>query len=147
MTSQKTQRHTRSRKREWHMARRMTGPRKNTNRSRRRDLAQLVSVIYRKPARLLTHQWTAVSGFFALTLLFGGPGQIAASQDERQIATAKVDWGVFLPVGEGKAEVSLACSSCHDLRQVITQKKSCQLERHGQEDDLSVSGSRGQGRL
>jgi len=49
---------------------------------------------------------------------------MAASQDERQIATAKVDWGVFLPVGEGKAEVSLACSSCHDLRQVITQKKS-----------------------
>jgi hypothetical protein len=49
---------------------------------------------------------------------------LAASQDERQIATAKVDWGVFLPEGEGKAEVALACSSCHDLRQVITQKKS-----------------------
>jgi DNA uptake protein ComE-like DNA-binding protein len=80
-------------------------------------------VIYREPARLLTQEWAAVSGFFALTLLFGGPGPIAASQDEKQVATAKVDWGVFLPEGEGKSEVALACSSCHDLSQVITQKK------------------------
>lgn len=39
-------------------------------------------------------------------------------------ATEKVDWSVFLPEGDGKTEVALACTSCHDLTQVITQKKS-----------------------
>jgi len=39
-------------------------------------------------------------------------------------AKEKIDWSVFLPEGNGKAEVALACTSCHDLTQVITQKKS-----------------------
>ncbi|MBI3949896.1 MAG: helix-hairpin-helix domain-containing protein [Acidobacteria bacterium] len=37
---------------------------------------------------------------------------------------AKVDWSVFLPEGEGKGEVVLSCSSCHDLREIITLKKT-----------------------
>lgn len=35
-----------------------------------------------------------------------------------------IDWSVFLPDGEGKSLVMLSCSSCHDLTQVITQKKT-----------------------
>ena len=90
---------------------------------RGKDLARLARVIYPEAARLKTHRWAAVSGFFAIALLLGRPGPMTAFQDEKQIATAKIDWGIFLPEGDGKAEVALACSSCHDLRQVITQKK------------------------
>ena len=106
------------------MARRLTGQRKNTNRLRDKGLARLVSRIYAEPAQPLTIRWAAVSGFLVLALLVGRPEPTAALQDEKQMATAKIDWGVFLPEGEGKAEVALACSSCHDLRQVVTQKKS-----------------------
>jgi competence ComEA-like helix-hairpin-helix protein len=39
-------------------------------------------------------------------------------------AEEEVDWSVFLPAGEGRTEVVVSCVGCHDLRQVITQKKS-----------------------
>src|SRR5882672_682518 len=106
------------------MARRLTGPRRNTSRLRGEYRAPMVRVIFPEAARLKTRTWTAVSGLFALALLFGRPGPIAASQGEKQIATAKTDWSVILPEGDGRAEVALACASCHDLRQVITQKKT-----------------------
>jgi competence ComEA-like helix-hairpin-helix protein len=105
------------------MARLLKGPGKNTNRLRGKDHSRLVDEICPRSVRLLTLRSAAISGLFALALLFGTSGPMAASQDERPIATAKIDWGIFLPEGDGKAEVSLACSSCHDLRQVITQKK------------------------
>ena len=106
------------------MVRRSTGPRKTANRLRSIGFGRRVSMIYRESARLVTFNWAALSWFFALALLLVAPGPMSASQDDRRIATAKVDWSVFLPAGEGKAEVALACSSCHDLSQVITQKKS-----------------------
>ena len=105
------------------MARRLKGPGKNTNKLSGKDHSRLVDEIRPGSVRLLTLRCVVVSGLFALALLFGKAGPMAASQDEKPIATAKIDWGVFLPEGDGKAEVSLGCSSCHDLRQVITQKK------------------------
>lgn len=103
------------------MARRSTEPRKNTNRL---GFALPVSGIYRESASQETFKRLACTWLLTYVVLVGAPGPISASQEETRVATAKVDWSVFLPEGEGKAEVSLACASCHDLSQVITQKKS-----------------------
>ena len=103
--------------------RRLTGPRRNTNKLRREYGARLHRAIYPEAAPLKIHGWASASGLLALALLFGSSGPRAASQDEKQIATAKTDWSVLLPEGDGKAEVAVACASCHDLTQVITQKK------------------------
>ena len=43
---------------------------------------------------------------------------------KKNVAEDEVDWSVFLPEGEGRTEVVLSCTGCHDLRQVIVQKKS-----------------------
>lgn len=106
------------------MARRLKGPGKNTNRLSGKDHLRLDDEICPRSVRFLTLKCAAISGLFAVALLFGTVGPTVASQDERPSAAAKIDWGVFLPEGDGKAEVSLSCSSCHDLRQVITQKKN-----------------------
>jgi competence ComEA-like helix-hairpin-helix protein len=45
-------------------------------------------------------------------------------QEKKTVAEEEVDWSVFLPEGEGRTEVTLSCAGCHDLRQVIVQKKS-----------------------
>jgi len=55
---------------------------------------------------------------------FGGSSLAGAAHQSGGAAAEKVDWSVLLPEGNGKAEVALACTSCHDLTQVITQKKS-----------------------
>jgi competence ComEA-like helix-hairpin-helix protein len=34
------------------------------------------------------------------------------------------DWSLLLPEDEGKAEVTLACSNCHGLKQLLTLKKT-----------------------
>lgn len=57
----------------------------------------------------------------ALALL---PGRLALVATSQYNGPEKIDWTVFLPEGEGKIQVELACSRCHDLRQVITQKKT-----------------------
>lgn len=46
-----------------------------------------------------------------------------AQQLEDGGKASPIDWSVFLPEGEGKSLVMLSCTSCHDLTQVITQKK------------------------
>jgi competence ComEA-like helix-hairpin-helix protein len=46
------------------------------------------------------------------------------AQEKKHVAEGEIDWTVFLPEGEGRAEVMLSCAGCHDLRQVIVQKKS-----------------------
>ena len=46
------------------------------------------------------------------------------AQEKKHVAESEIDWTVFLPEGEGRAEVMLSCAGCHDLRQVIVQKKS-----------------------
>jgi competence protein ComEA len=54
-------------------------------------------------------------------------GEVAprnAFQDEKQKAAEEADWSALLPEGEGKTEVALACSNCHGLKQLITQKKT-----------------------
>jgi competence ComEA-like helix-hairpin-helix protein len=49
---------------------------------------------------------------------------IVYSQNDKNTLDEMVDWSVFLPEGEGRTEVVVSCVGCHDLRQVITQKKS-----------------------
>ncbi|HSE97322.1 MAG TPA: helix-hairpin-helix domain-containing protein [Blastocatellia bacterium] len=46
------------------------------------------------------------------------------SQNDKEAVEETVDWSVFLPEGEGRTEVALSCAGCHDLRIVLTQKKS-----------------------
>jgi competence ComEA-like helix-hairpin-helix protein len=53
-----------------------------------------------------------------------GPLQEANSGKTTKPDTPKVDWSALLPDGEGKSDVAVSCSSCHDLKQVIIQKKS-----------------------
>jgi competence ComEA-like helix-hairpin-helix protein len=52
------------------------------------------------------------------------PKPLPVSQGEKSAADDQIDWSVFLPDGEGRTEVTVSCAGCHDLRQVITQKKS-----------------------
>ena len=54
----------------------------------------------------------------------GSLRQEAKGRNAADADTAKVDWSALMPVGEGRADVAISCSSCHDLRQVIIQKKS-----------------------
>jgi len=61
--------------------------------------------------------------FFALALFIGSVSPQARSIGDKHLK-GKVDWSVFLPPGEGRAEVINACSGCHGLTQVITQNKN-----------------------
>ena len=61
--------------------------------------------------------------FLALALFIRSVSPKAASAGDKHLK-GKVDWSVFLPAGEGRAEVITACSGCHGLTQVITQSKS-----------------------
>jgi len=82
--------------------------------------------------RLQSHSIRAVSdhakSIFVLgcTVLVSGIllGCAVPSQAERSTEQSKVDWSVLLPAGEGRSEVATSCSGCHDLRQVMIQKKS-----------------------
>jgi len=47
----------------------------------------------------------------------------AAFQGEKQ-KPVEPDWSLLLPEDEGKAEVTLACSNCHGLKQLLTLKKT-----------------------
>lgn len=70
---------------------------------------------------------TIAVGFMSIVLLAGlvsNTRSSQASQGDDGRKAEPIDWSVFLPDGEGKAVVMLSCSSCHDLRQVITQKKT-----------------------
>lgn len=70
---------------------------------------------------------TIAVGFMSLVMLVGlvpNTRSSPASQLEGGGKAEPIDWSVFLPDGEGKSIVMLSCSSCHDLRQVITQKKT-----------------------
>lgn len=49
-------------------------------------------------------------------------GQSAASG---QAASAqKVDWGIFLPAGEGQLQTAVYCSSCHTFQVIVTEQGS-----------------------
>jgi len=76
--------------------------------------------------RLPRLKWTkcVICLTVAVASLVSAARSTVANQDAAGTKAEKVDWSVFLPEGSGKAEVALACSSCHDLSQVITQKKS-----------------------
>lgn len=70
---------------------------------------------------------TIAVGFMSVVMLAGlvpNSRSSPVSQAEDGGKAEPIDWSVFLPDGEGKSVVLLSCSSCHDLRQVITQKKS-----------------------
>lgn len=61
---------------------------------------------------------------FALLTSVVYVNEINGAMASPQAQDDTVDWSVFLPEGEGKSAVMVSCSSCHDLRQVITQKKT-----------------------
>jgi competence protein ComEA len=70
---------------------------------------------------------TIAVGFMSVVMLAAlvpntRSGPVRQVENERK--PEPIDWSVFLPDGEGKSVVMLSCTSCHDLRQVITQKKS-----------------------
>ena len=48
-------------------------------------------------------------------------------QDAGQVPT--IDWGAFLPAGEGQFQASIYCSSCHSLQSIV--------QRRGDEADWS----------
>lgn len=49
---------------------------------------------------------------------------VAAVQGDKSKAASEADWSLLLPDDPGKAELVLACSNCHGLKQVIPLKKS-----------------------
>src|SRR5688572_10022703 len=65
-------------------------------------------------------------GFMSVAILAAlVPSHLSNPVSQEDGGKAKlIDWSVFLPDGEGKSAVILSCSSCHDLKLVITQKKS-----------------------
>lgn len=78
-------------------------------------------------ASLVVLKRTIAIGFIAIGLLAGlvpNTRSSPALQQEDGAQAESIDWSVFLPDGEGKSVVALSCSSCHDLRQVVTQKKT-----------------------
>lgn len=78
-------------------------------------------------ASLVVLKRTIAIGFIAVGLLAVLVPIIRSSpalQQEDGVKAESIDWSVFLPDGEGKSVVALSCSSCHDLRQVVTQKKT-----------------------
>jgi competence ComEA-like helix-hairpin-helix protein len=55
---------------------------------------------------------------------FYGAASPLLQKESAGASPAKVDWSMLLPQGEGRSDVAISCSSCHDLKQVIIQKKS-----------------------
>ena len=39
-------------------------------------------------------------------------------------STQKVDWGLFLPSGEGQFQTSVNCTTCHSLEPIVRQKRT-----------------------
>jgi competence ComEA-like helix-hairpin-helix protein len=64
----------------------------------------------------------SIAAVFAVLALFSGG--LTTTRGGQHGVEEKPDWSVFLPEGEGRAEVLVSCSGCHDLRQVVTQKKT-----------------------
>lgn len=60
-----------------------------------------------------------LSVWIALTV-FESDGRVLV----RHTVSQKADWSVFLPEGDGRTEVILSCSGCHDFRQIVTQRKT-----------------------
>lgn len=60
------------------------------------------------------------SGIAAGFHYVAGPKSLAGGVTEGP----KINWGALLPEGDGRSEVEVSCSGCHDLRQVLTQKKT-----------------------
>src|SRR5690242_9208703 len=115
------------------MATQLIEPRRNTSRRRQGLLSRITFVDAPKFSRreLIKLGALLAIAFTSLVLSVsshgssnGGSTVAGSSHQNGAAATEKVDWSVFLPEGNGKAEVALACTSCHDLTQVITQKKS-----------------------
>jgi competence ComEA-like helix-hairpin-helix protein len=109
------------------MAKQSIEPKRNTSRLKPGLLSQEQAV---DAPRFSRHELAKLGalltiGLTSLVLSMSAHGSMSAGVDQNGGgATEKVDWSVFLPEGNGKAEVALACTSCHDLTQVITQKKS-----------------------
>jgi competence ComEA-like helix-hairpin-helix protein len=61
-----------------------------------------------------------------LAWLAGGTVTVAGWQGQEPESAKSVDWSLLLPEGEGKIEVVIACSDCHGLKQLLTQKKTQQ---------------------
>ncbi|MCS6805225.1 MAG: helix-hairpin-helix domain-containing protein [Acidobacteriota bacterium] len=63
-----------------------------------------------------------------ISLLFVGIALGVIESDRRAVIQhavgQKPDWSVFLPEGDGRTEVVMSCSGCHDFRQIATQRKT-----------------------
>lgn len=53
-----------------------------------------------------------------------GIAVIEASYPLQHDASEKIDWSVLMPDGDGRTEVLISCTGCHDLRLIIPQRKS-----------------------
>jgi competence ComEA-like helix-hairpin-helix protein len=114
------------------MARQLIEPRRNTNNQRpvtgqsKVHRASQPRKLASDAPKLSRLEWTkfVILLTFAVAALVSAARSTIANQGATGTKAEKVDWSVFLPEGSGRAEVALACASCHDLSQVITQKKS-----------------------
>ena len=59
-----------------------------------------------------------------ICLAVRGVGVPGASYPLLQGAPEKVDWSALIPDGDGKIEVLISCTGCHDVRLIIPQRKS-----------------------
>lgn len=78
-------------------------------------------------ASLTVLKRTITVGFMSVVMLAGlvsSTRSSPASQVGDGGKAEPIDWSVFLPDGEGKSLAMLSCSSCHDVRQMIIQKKT-----------------------
>src|SRR5262249_55896261 len=109
------------------MAKRSIEPRRNTSKRGQGLLSRMQVVDAPRLSRreLIKLGALLTIALTSLVLSMSAHGSMVAGvYQSGSGATEKIDWSVFLPEGNGKGEVALACTSCHDLTQVITQKKS-----------------------
>jgi hypothetical protein len=46
------------------------------------------------------------------------------AQSSKAPSSVKVDWGLFLPKGEGQFQTGVFCSSCHTLQPVVSERRA-----------------------
>ncbi|HXG68626.1 MAG TPA: helix-hairpin-helix domain-containing protein [Blastocatellia bacterium] len=95
----------------------MTGARDITNKPQSRKLTG-------GAGRLVLLKQALTLGWLIIVFVAGVANFSGAAQVDKASGEEKADWGALLPEGEGKAEVVISCSGCHDLRLVLTQKKT-----------------------
>jgi DNA uptake protein ComE-like DNA-binding protein len=71
------------------------------------------------------HQFKNVGWLWSAGLLLSLMGSASAQRKTPPPAsTQKVDWGLFLPMGEGQFQTSINCTTCHSLEPIVRQKRT-----------------------